>query len=241
MEKVPNLESAIEGLYDAFSAYPLPDYTDPCLHCHTLEDEAKLRSSPLRQLSAADLEDYAYDALSVWGGVGDFKHFLPRIFELYFGERESRFEFLYPEILFSKFRHGQWLTWKSEEQSAVRQLLHSLWHEILGDPPPSSSFTDVQSWLCSIAQAEEDLQPYLQEWLEDQRASASFALSLMLLSDTGRSAFWEERESQYTQLQNWRISQGVVTKLERALASAESVAARNEFVAALGCLGAVDL
>jgi hypothetical protein len=240
MENVPNMQVAIEGLYEAFSAYPLPDFTDPCLHCHTLEDEAKLRSSPLRQLSAADLESYADDALTVWGGVDDFKHFLPRIFDLYFSEGEPRFQFLDPEILFSKLRRSQWLTWKTPEQSAVRQLLHSLWHEILGDPPPSSSFTDVQSWLCSIAQAEDDLNPYLEAWLEDQRTSASFALSSMVLSDAGRNAFWDGRESQYAQLQSWRSSRGVVTKLEQALASAESVSAKNEFAAALGSVTAVD-
>ena len=240
MENLPSLRVTIDGLYEAFSSYPLRDFTDPCLHCHTLEDEAELRSSPLRQLSAADLEDYAADALTVWGGVDDFKHFLPRIFDLYFSEGEPQFQFLDPEILFSKLRHSQWLTWKTQEQSAVRQLLQSLWHEILGDPPPSSSFTDVQGWLCSIAQAEDDLNPYLKAWLEDRRTSASFALSSMLLSDAGRNAFWDGRESQYAQLQNWRSSQGVITKLEDALASVESVSAKNEFAAALGSIIAVD-
>ena len=84
METVPNLQSAIERLYKVFSAHPCPVYTDPCLHCHTVEDDAKLRTRPLRQLSAGELNDYVSDALLVWGGVDDFKHFLPRILELYF-------------------------------------------------------------------------------------------------------------------------------------------------------------
>lgn len=235
-----NLKGSIDGLYEAFSAYPLSDFTDPCLCCHTLEDEAKLHAAPLRQLSAADLENYAYDALLVWGSVSDFKHFLPRLFELYFSETEPQFEFLDPEILFSKLRHGRWLTWHAQEQSAVRQLLQSLWHEILGNPPPSESYTDVQSWLCSIAQAEDDLNPYLKAWLEDPRTSASLALSSMLLSDTGRNAFWDQRDPQYAQLQDWQSSEGVVTKLQRALASAESVSAKNEFEAALGSVNDVD-
>jgi hypothetical protein len=234
MERVPDLQLAIERLYQVFLAYPCPVYTDPCLHCHTVEDEAKLRSRPLRQLSAAELDDYVNDALLVWGSVSDFKHFLPRIFELYFSVTEPRFEFLDPEILFSKLRHGQWSTWPMQEQTAIRNLLHALWEEILGDAPQSDSFTDVQSWLCSIAQAEDDLKPYLHAWIHDQRMSASFALSSMLLSGGGRNAFWDGRESQYAQLQHWQKSQDVVTKLEQARALAESTPAKNEFEAALG-------
>jgi hypothetical protein len=120
----------------------------------------------------------------------------------------------------------------------MRNLLHALWEEILGDPPSSSSFTDIQSWLCSIAQAEDDLEPYLHSWINDQRMSAAFALSSMLLSGGGRNAFWDGRESQYAQLRNWQKSQAVVTKLEQARALAESTPAKNEFEAALG---SVDL
>ena len=237
MEKLPNVQAAIEGLYQAFSAYPSPAYTDPCLHCHTLEEEAKLHSSPLRQLSAADLDTYANDALLVWGTVDHFKYFLPRIFDLYFSVREPRFEFLDPEILFSKFRHGRWLTWTIREQTAVRGLLQAIWDQVLGDPPPSSSFNDVQSWLCSIAQAEDDLEHYLQSWAEDPRLSASFALSSMMLTNAERNPFWDGREAQHSQLQAWLKSQPVVTKLEKAWKLAKNDSAKREFAAALGSLG----
>jgi hypothetical protein len=236
MEKRPDVQMAVEGLYQAFSAYPSPAYTDPCLHCHTLEEEAKLRSVPLKQLSVADLDTYTNDALLVWGSVDHFKHFLPRIFDLYFSMSEPTFEFLDPEILFSKFRHGHWLTWTMQEQTAVRELLQAIWDQALGDPPPSSSSTDVQSWLCSIAQAEDNLEPYLQTWVEDQRMSASFALSSMLLTNAGRNAFWDGRETQYAQLQTWLKSQQVVTKLKTALIRAEGTSATREFEAALGCV-----
>jgi hypothetical protein len=67
MECSVTLRNAIEGLYTAFSDYPLPKFTDPCLHCHSLEDEAKLRSAPLREIDSDHLRDYAVDALLVWG------------------------------------------------------------------------------------------------------------------------------------------------------------------------------
>ena len=185
----------------------------------------------------AELNGFANDALSVWGSVSDFKHFLPRIFELYFSLTEPSFEFLAPEILFSKLRHGQWLDWPIQEQAAIRDLLHALWKEILEDPPSSISFTDVQSWLCSIAQAEDNLQPYFQSWIDDQRMSASFALSSLLLSGEGRNPFWDGREPQYAQLQNWQKSQAVIRKLEQAQACTKSTSAKSEFQAALGSIG----
>ena len=237
MEKHPDVQMAIEGLYQAFSAYHSPAYTDPCLHCHTLEEEAKLRSVPLRQLRVADLDSYANDALLVWGSVDHFKHFLPRIFDLYFSMSEPTFEFLDPEILFSKFRHGHWRTWTMQEQTAVRELLRAIWDQVLDDPPPSSSFNDVQSWLCSIAQAEDDLAPYLQAWVENRKMSASFALSSMLLTNAERNPFRDGRETQYSQLQAWLKSLPVVTKLKRALTLAEGTPATLKFEAALGSVG----
>jgi len=238
MQKVTDVRTAVEGLYQAFSIYLRPEYTDPCLHCHSLDDDLKLRSSPLRDLSVSDLEDYAQDALLVWGSVNHFRYFLPRIFELYFHQSGPRFAYLDPEILFSKFRHGHWLDWPAEEQTAVRELLHAIWAKILDYPPASLSLTDLQSWICSIAQAEDDLNPYLRAWISDQRLSASLALASLLLSQSGRNPFWDGREAQYAQLQSWLESKTVVEKLQRALQLAESHSDKSQFEAALRTIGA---
>jgi hypothetical protein len=110
MECSVTLRNAIEGLYAASSDYPLPKFTDPCLHCHSLEDEAKLRSAPLREIDSDHLRDYAVDALLVWGDVPVFKHFLPRIFELSVSTPHPAIVFADPEVMFSKFRHAAWRT-----------------------------------------------------------------------------------------------------------------------------------
>lgn len=243
MGNLMDLHDAIEGLYRAFSIYPLPSYTDPCLHCHSTDDEAKLHSLPLRELGTAELRDYAADALLVWGGVSDFKHFLPRIFELFVGADDPGLVLIDPEILFSKFRHGQWLTWPEGEQAAVRTFLMALWARVLCNPPEEGDFMDVESWLCTIAQAEDDLGPYLNLWIEVPSLSASFALSALLLSggvtDSGKSnrnAFWGDREVQYEQVRTWAGSAHVVQRLQKARAEASNPKAADEFDAALGIL-----
>lgn len=223
MECSSNLRKAIEGLYTAFSSYPLPSFTDPCLHCHSLDDEAKLHAAPLREIDSDHLRDYAVDALLVWGDVPLFKHFLPRIFELFVMTPDPAIVFADPEIMFSKFRHGAWRTWPREEQLAIEAFLCQLWDEVLGETPEDGAFTDVESWLCSIGQCEDDLDPYLHQWLEDERLSACLALSSFLLTSavarigtTGRNAFWQGRDVQYTQVQQWAKSPAVIGKMRLA-------------------------
>jgi hypothetical protein len=239
MECSVTLRNAIEGLYTAFSDYPLPKFTDPCLHCHSLEDEAKLRSAPLREIDSDHLRDYAVDALLVWGDVPVFKHFLPRIFELFVSTPDPAIVFADPEIMFSKFRHAAWRTWPAGEQSAVEAFLQRVWEEVLGEPTEDGRFSDVESWLCSIAQCEEDLDPYLQRWIEGERLSACLALSSFLLTSAvartgtrGRNPFWEGCDTQYAQLQRWARTTAVADKMRLAEIRWGGTDAANEFAMA---------
>ena len=78
----PELDAAIEQLYVALQGYPLPPSMPPCPCCHSVDSERPLYSLNLRKLRPKDLEQYARDALLTWGGVDEFRHFLPRIFEI---------------------------------------------------------------------------------------------------------------------------------------------------------------
>jgi hypothetical protein len=220
MTQTATITEAIEQLYRTFSRYPLPKYTDPCLNCHSIDEDVLLRSKPLREAELSDLRDYAVDALTDWGDVNVFKHFLPRVFELFASDPDPATSFIDPEIIFSKFRHGSWRTWPPEEQSAVENFLHAVWAKVLNDPPPIGDYTDLESWLCSIAQCEDDLTSYLLQWIEDDSLYSSLALSSFLISSniTGnsgkrRNAFWETREEQYSQLSSWVKSKAVSEKL----------------------------
>lgn len=234
------LAEAVDELYATFAAYPLPKYTDPCMHCHSTADEAKLHSKPLRDLGPPELMDYINDALLVWGDANTFKHFLPRILELHINALHCCEDLCDPEILFSKFRHGRWLTWPENEQSSVRNFLHALWAQILENPPPFGSYVDVESWLCSIAQAENDLLHYFEQWEDDARQPACVALSSLLFSSTialpssrGRNAFWEGRDAQYEQLKAWAHSSTVKRKLREASERWEGTPEGDQFAAAM--------
>ncbi|MEU4689875.1 hypothetical protein [Actinoplanes sp. NPDC023714] len=158
MSRRAQIEGAVDALYDAFAGYPLRDWTDPCPHCHTADDERVLRRAPLRELTADDLPRYTMDAMTVWGDVGDFKHFLPRIMEIAVGEG-----FGWPdvEIVYGRIAYGFWTSWPAAEQTAIRRLVMAHWHAVLA---ADVDLFECDTVLTCIMLIEDDLTPYLRYW-----------------------------------------------------------------------------
>ena len=178
------LEDAIEGLYSAFSEYPLPADTMPCSCCHSENADQLLHAAPLRELQWVHLSDYSTEALMVWGDLDYFKHFLPRIFELTLTASDWRKQTPNPERVFKGVGYGEWRSWPKEEQTAVERVLQAVWETVRRNPPIVGGYIDVDLWLCCISQCGDDLQSYLDQWLDDERLSACWALSSLILGST---------------------------------------------------------
>jgi hypothetical protein len=260
------LEEAIECLYLAFSEYPLPEDTMPCSCCHPPGANDLLHAAPLRELEWKHLDDYATEALMVWGDINCYKHFLPRIFELVLTAGAWP-KSASPEMVFGILRYGQWRTWPSQEQDAVERMLHAVWETVRSNLPIESGYIDVDLWLCCISQCENDLASYLGEWIKDDRLSAAWALSSLVLgstiaytdADTSHEppvwegeesiakieawaklphpgAFWKGCDRQYAQLQKWVKSPAALEKLRRAEVSCGSGEMEREFRTAQRCI-----
>ena len=121
------LSSAVERLYQCFSFYPCRPTIEGCPCCVSNTDKEKIHSKQLRQLDGDDLSRYAAKAMTTRGGVEDFKHFLPRIFELVAIED--------PGIdLFSvagKLEYGQWENWPELEREAIIAFLYAWWPDFV--------------------------------------------------------------------------------------------------------------
>jgi hypothetical protein len=175
-------------------------------------------------MTTDDFDSYADDALLTWGDEVVYKHYLPRIFELFLTGSEEELWYISPETLFSRLRYGQWRTWPETEQTAIVAFLHAVWRTILNDSTPHpDGYMTVESWICTIGQAEDDLSPYLREWLDIETLPACLALSSLLLTSAvtleknkSKGAFWEKREAQYEQLKEWVRSAAAIQKLESA-------------------------
>jgi hypothetical protein len=260
------LEDAVEKLYAVFSSYPLSDNTMPCSCCHAPHANALLHAKPLRELEWEHLQEYGGDALMIWGGVAEFKHLLPRLLDLVLNAGDWSRDTTNPETVFGHFQRAKWRTWPHDEQRAVENLLHAVWDTVRSNPPIDGGYIDVDQWLCCISQCETDLGPYLDRWMQDQRLSASWALSSLVLGSTiaytgpdhtrpvwgddpesiakisewyklpHRGAYWERCSTQYDQLQKWVRSPATLEKLRRAEVECDNSEMEREFATAQRCI-----
>ncbi|WP_293914312.1 hypothetical protein [Deinococcus sp.] len=153
-----------------------------------------------------------------------FKYVLPRLLEL-MTERELLTD---SEIVLSKLTYGDRRTWLEAEQQAIEEFLMAWWVQTLARLSEYSD-TRADEALSSIAQAEDNLAPYLDRWFKDESAAA--ITHLILFIDFGwreeglkyeAGAFWESRPQQTQQLMAWLYSVPVGQKIEAGLAVAST-------------------
>jgi len=129
------LARAIEALYEAFEGYPLKPRIDSCPHCELDNAERRLHMKPLRDLEWADLDIFAFKALTSFGDADDLRHFLPRLLELYVLDHAGAPHTLF--MLFHKLQFAKWTTWPADEGEAVRRFLEA-WKRVLTQQAPES-------------------------------------------------------------------------------------------------------
>jgi hypothetical protein len=155
------------------------------------------------------------------GSFDDFKYFLPRLFE---GVAKQPYDYN-PEILFGKLRYAHWLTWKDDEIAAVRRYLDALWRLGLNNSPIEErmpAFPEIETLLASIANAEEDLGPYLEIWSEDMSEPANTHLVQFVTLygasfSEGRTlsdAFWKGLKPQAAELRRWLLRPATIARIE---------------------------
>jgi hypothetical protein len=222
MSDTAPLRDAIEPLYIAFSQYRLRERIDACNHCHGSEDDRLLRSKKLRELGVRELHHYIWDAMTTWGDDYDFRHFLPRILEIYALDERLTGEFINPEIVLGKLQYARWTNWPASEQEAIRRYLSALWISKINHEFPWEEFLPslIEDWLCAIGQAEDDLEPYLARWEGEGTSAAVGNLSHLIVSVQNelrkkklRSAFWKDRQVQSAQVVNWLLGNKVRERL----------------------------
>jgi hypothetical protein len=118
-----DLRRATAALYHVFSIYPLKPKIEVCPDCELDAAEASLHTRSLRELRWKDFGVYPFKAMTTFGDEGDFKHFLPRIFELYLLDHKSaRYD---AAIVFDKLNYANWTSWPESETAAIRAFVTS--------------------------------------------------------------------------------------------------------------------
>ena len=233
------LEAAVEGLYSTFASYKLHGPVVGCPHCTSLADDERLRSRPLRDLHAGDLQRFAFKAMSTLGTVEDFKHFLPRMLEIAAQEGEvGDTDF---EVLMGKLHDAEWSTWPSPERAAVERFLTALWWGVLGTYPAPA---DIDTYLCGLGRAGDDLSPFLDHWERDTSVAALGHLAEFVTENAPawakhqrlRSAFWTGRDDQVRQVLDWLARPALQAHLEEGFFRHADEPVAGELSIALGYL-----
>ena len=187
-----DLNAAIEGLYAAFRRPRAPARVEGCPCCTTEAELEPLSRVPLRELSSAQIDQYAFKALTTVGTVEDFRYFLPRLVELALGDQLETDR----PVLFGKPAYGQWRTWPAAEQLALERFAAALTGTFSAQVYEEY---DLDAWVCALGQFLEDLPPYLAPLIAPTAPAAENLVRLYELNcgDLKRgtlwSAYWRDR------------------------------------------------
>lgn len=146
---------ALEGLYKTFSKYPFKSTINGCPCCVSESDKATLHSKKLRELEDEDISRYAFKAMTTWGDVNDFKHYLPRIFELSATKKLMVDTF----VVLGKLECGKWSEWEHQEKETILNFLKSWWKYDVNN----NGYFDVEV-LIEINKITKNLPSLLNDW-----------------------------------------------------------------------------
>jgi hypothetical protein len=199
------VDEAIAEMYDVFSSYRRPKWFNACACCWSgdrLDDaeaigRVQVRVLPpggarsVRELTAAELQQFAEHVPVTCGDSDVLRHYLPRLIEIAIGEG---FDWPEMEIVFARMSltvlEGAipWTEWPAVEVAAVRKLLRACFRELL--PAADWQVGADQLW-CSIYLTDPDIEWYLEEWLMFERPEMATALHRFVESSAG---YWPQGE-----------------------------------------------
>lgn len=214
-----NIRDAIQGLYETFRSYRVEFPLQACECCVTDGDQRRIAAAPLADLSEFDIGRYVYKAVTTFGTVQDFKHFLPRILELQALDPNFR---VGGEIVAGKLRCAGWPKWRQDEVDAVDRFLRAFWRHVL-ETPESTRLIDEA--LCMVALLAGGLVDYLDCWstVLDRSAIArvrtgGFIGGLYPVgSPPSFGAFWGPIPDQEEEVFAWLRRSDVVPRIRRSI------------------------
>lgn len=192
-----NLRSAIEQSYETFAGIPCPRKLDASPYRNADEILRTLTSAPLRELDAERIGPYAGWAITTVGNDSDYRHFLPRIFEL--AVTDPVWLGADPPVMARKLNMGGWRTWPANQQSAVLHVFHAALTSMTERHPDNWPST-AADWFCGIATLGEPVTPAFECWRASTHANAALNMAGFIISESKnirrngmvRCSFWHE-------------------------------------------------
>ena len=159
----------VRGVYEAFRPYPLAPHIDPDPCFPSFCDDRPLRAAPLHRLPPSAFDRYQWKAITTWGNVDDFKHFLPRLLEIIATPTpQDAHSDVEAQLIFGKLRYGEWRSWNPAEQWALDAYFDAFWSVLLVRPVDVTDAAwakkTLGDWLSDFARAHDDVGRFLKQW-----------------------------------------------------------------------------
>lgn len=200
---MPNLQQAIQNLYTTFARYPLNVYMDYCMCCVSGSEAALILDGDMRDLPQENLVRFAAKAATTWGDVNDYRHFLPRIFELMATERPLN---IGTEAWRQACKLNElcWWTWPEAEQEAIEDFFLAWFRTVLDTEPARgrSAHIDAGDVLQAAGSIGDDLGPYLRSW-EKAGPNGVLHLATEIRNMAHAHGNWDDNEAERIQYETW--------------------------------------
>ncbi len=200
------LKQATENLYQVFSKYGLKgglrDRSCPC--CVSEGEIRELVKRPMSDLSVEEIGHFARSAISTFGDIDDFKHFLPRILELF---QDRTYDLIDDFLTFEKLNYAEWETWDEHEIEVIENYFLALWSKSVSDENCPDSFIENAFHLVSKYNG---IEKALKIW-ENRCSKKSVGLIVEYILKNPHSRL---RESDYYTFWNWASSETNLNRLE---------------------------
>ena len=220
-----DLQAALVAAYAAFSHCRRPTSLDAAPTRDPVRILAELTARPLAELTADDLGGYMGWAMTTVGGVGDYKHFLPRILELSVLGSANDHMGGDPISLARKMMYGAFPGWSADERAAIVTVFDAAWRQTLRAEPSGIA---AEEWLRGLIQLAEPIDGRLAAWLASDDLNAGMHLAdavyaEILRRDDAAPPFGPDNPYEaYEVYSNWLASTPVRARLERLILNLEN-------------------
>ncbi len=209
------LKHIIENLYKVFAKYGATDMKGSPLYGDLHKWNKEILLKPLRELDENDLSRFTGKAMTTWGSVNDYKHFLPRIFELT-AELRTPYEIW---IAFDKLTLAEWQDWIEEEQNAIYEFMIVLWESVVNDNSEKAEWI-FKDYFSAIAHFYPNFTELLNIWTDSSTKAGIKHLSEFIVDEQTTlfdrkkiSGFYDQKENT-EEFINWILSDKMVNNIQ---------------------------
>lgn len=211
------LKKSVEKLYETFEMY----HSGPTMTGSQNYDDLGtwnrlIFRKPLQELNEDDLSRFTGKAITTWGNANDYKHFLPRIFELT-AELRTPYEIW---IAFDKLTLADWDNWIDKEQIVIQEFMIALWESIVNDNSEKAEW-EFKDYFSTIAHFYPNFTDLLDIWTESESIAGIKHLSEYIIDE--QTALFNrkkitglhDKKENTEEFINWLLSDKLLNKIQQ--------------------------